>query len=171
MSSSGGSPRHNDWEALADWWVTELDADPAYSTDVVPLLWEVLRPRPGAVYLDLGCGEGRMLRELAASGARAWGCDLSLKLLRRNAGEVVQCRLPDLSWVAPASCDGVYAVLVLEHLEDLAPLFAQAWAAVHPGGTLAVVMTHPIYTTPASGPFLDPEDGEVLWRGGRYTPT
>ena len=60
-----------------------------------------------------------------------------------------------------------YAVLVLEHLEDLS-LFASAARVVKPGGTLVVVSNHPAFTAEASGPIMDPSDGEILWRWGEY---
>ena len=110
------------------------------------------------------------MRALAACGARVLGCDLSTRLAGRAArtGPVAVCRLPDLSWVRPGSLDGALAVLVLEHLPDGLGLFAAVAAAVRPGGVLALVANHPAYTAPGSGPLVDPEDGEVLWRWGPY---
>ena len=35
------------------------------------------------------------------------------------------------------------------------------------GGVLAVVVNHPLITAPWSAPVID-DDGEVLWRWGRY---
>jgi SAM-dependent methyltransferase len=157
-------------DALADWWVAEVAADPVYAEEVVPLAVGTLDPEAGGVYLELGCGEGEVMRALAARGARALGCDLSERLARRAAaaGPVAVCRLPDLSWVRPRALDGALAVLVLEHLTDAAALFEGAAEAVRPGGVLALVANHPAYTAPGSGPFVDPDDGEVFWRWGPY---
>ncbi|OFW55044.1 MAG: hypothetical protein A2V75_02870 [Actinobacteria bacterium RBG_16_70_17] len=157
-------------DALADWWVGEVAADPVYAGEVVPLALGVLDPVPGRLYLELGCGEGEVMRAVAGRGARVLGCDLSERLARRAAaaGPVAVCRLPDLSWVRAGSLDGACAVLVLEHLEEPEPLFAEAARIVRPGGVLALVSNHPAYTAPGSGPLVDPEDGEVLWRWGPY---
>lgn len=157
-------------DALADWWVEEVASDPVYADEVVPLVLDALDPVAGCLYLDLGCGEGEVMRAVAARGARIVGCDLSERLARRAAaaGPVAVCRLPDLGWVRPGSLDGALAVLVLEHLVEAAALFAAAAAAVRPGGVLALVANHPAYTAPGSGPLVDPEDGEVLWRWGPY---
>lgn len=38
-------------------------------------------PRPGARTLDLGCGEGRVTRDLSALGHRVWGLDSSPTLV------------------------------------------------------------------------------------------
>jgi SAM-dependent methyltransferase len=157
-------------DAVADWWVEEVASDPVYAQEVVPLALGVLEPSPGGIYLDMGCGEGEVMRAVAARGATILGCDLSERLARRAAatGGVAVCRLPDLSWVSDGVLDGVCAVLVLEHLEDPGPVFVQTARIVRPGGVLALVANHPAYTAPGSGPLVDTEDGEVLWRWGPY---
>ena len=157
-------------DALADWWVAEVAGDPVYAEEVVPLALAALDPVSGGRYLELGCGEGEVMRAVASRGARVLGCDLSERLARRaaKAGPVAVCRLPDLGWVRAGSLDGALAVLVVEHLADAEGLFAAAAVAVRPGGVLALVANHPAYTAPGSGPLVDPDDGEVLWRWGPY---
>jgi SAM-dependent methyltransferase len=147
----------------------ELKSDPLYEEEVLPMLLDLLDPRPGLFYLDLGCGEGRVMAAVRERGALSIGCDLNPMLLIRAQlyGPVVESRLPDLSWVRPATCDGAYLGLVLEHLPDEHPMFLAAARAVRPGGTLAMVINHPIFTAPESSPMEEP-DGEVLWRPGRY---
>ena len=49
----------------------------------VTLIREVVAWEPGAWILDLGCGPGRHAAELARSGARVVGFDLSRAMLRR----------------------------------------------------------------------------------------
>ncbi len=157
-------------ERLAAWWVGEVAGDPAYAEVVVPLALEVLDPRPGARYLDLGCGEGQVMRAVASAGGRVYGCDASPSLAARAAsvGPVVVGRLPDLGWAADGSFDGAYAVLVLEHVAEFRETLEAAARVVRPGGVLAVVVNHPAYTAPGSAPVLDPTDGEILWRWGTY---
>ena len=160
----------SDWEDLAGWWREELAGDAAYREQVLPLLLGLLDPQPGLSYLDAGCGDGRVMRAVGAAGARAIGCDVNVELLQlaRAEGPVVVCRLPDLDWVRPASLDGAYASLVVEHLDDLESFFAALAGAVRPKGTLALVVNHPLFTAPESGPVVDPTDGEVFWRWGTY---
>lgn len=156
--------------ALEDWWVAEIEHDPAYREEVIPLLLELLDPRPGERYLDAGCGEGQGLRAVAGRGARVVGCDLNDRLLRRarRSAPVVRARLPALDWLAEGSLDGAYLVLVVEHLEEPGALLEGLARVVRPGGCLVVVMNHPVFTAPGSGPIVDPRDGEVLWRWGSY---
>lgn len=158
------------WERLAEWWRREVADDPAYAQQVVPLVLRLLTPRAGARYLDLGCGEGQVMRGVTATGAAVIGCDVNVDLLAgaRRAGPVVRCRLPDLGWVRPASCDGGYLSLVLEHLDDVSGVMAAAGEAIRRDGVLVAVLNHPLFTAPGSAPVLDLEDGEVLWRWGSY---
>lgn len=157
------------WEGpLAEWWASEASDDPAYRTEVLPLLLELLRPGAGERLLDLGCGDGRVMAEVGAAGAAVIGCDLSRDLLGAASGPRVVARLPDLSWLATDALDGAYVVLVLEHLERPQALFEAAADVVRPGGRLVAVLNHPVVTAPGSGPFIDPDDGEVLWRWGPY---
>lgn len=157
------------WERIDSWWLEELAGDPAYDEEIEPLLMWLLQPEPGLLYLDLGCGEGRLMRTVSAAGSRVVGCDLSPLLLSRaiRHGPVVRCALPSLKWVKPGSFDGAYVGLVLEHLRDEKAFFASAAAAVRPGGVLALVINHPIWTAPKSSPIED-AGGEILWRPGTY---
>jgi SAM-dependent methyltransferase len=121
--------------------------------------------------LDLGCGEGQVLR--AAQAGWKLGCDLSPVLLEEaaDAGAVVQCRLPDLSWLRDDAVDAAVCVLVLEHLERIAPFFEESARVIKTGGVLALVMNHPAYTADGAGPVIDLGDGEVMWRWGDYFGT
>jgi SAM-dependent methyltransferase len=158
------------WEDLAGWWTEEVADDPAYQEQVLPLLLDLLEPQPGRTYLDAGCGDGRVMAAVVARGAVPIGCDLNVELLRQahTVGPVVACRLPDLGWIRPAAVDGAYASLVAEHLPDLAPFLAGLAEAVTEGGPLVLVVNHPLFTAPESGPIVDPTDGEVFWRWGTY---
>ncbi|NNC93902.1 MAG: class I SAM-dependent methyltransferase [Acidimicrobiia bacterium] len=156
------------WDAA--WWLAEVANDPTYPEEVLPLLIDVLAPRPEHLYLDLGCGEGQGMRTIAGVGATVVGCDLDGALLDHAAasGPVVQCHLPDLSWLGDATVDGAFAVLVLEHIEDHERLLTEAARVVAAGGTLVIVANHPAFTAPGAGPLIDRGDGEVTWRWGAY---
>lgn len=153
------------WLNLAQWWVSEVEGDSAYQEVVSPLLLEVLRPESGQTYLDLGCGEGRVMREVAESGAVAHGLDINLDLARRTGAVVVADIL--LIPLRDNVYDGVYSVLTLEHVADERAFFSEAARVARLGGTLAIVINHPAWTAPGSTPISD-ADGEVLWRPGDY---
>ena len=159
----------SDWNELTEWWTAEAQ-DPAYEEEVIPLFFEVLGEVRGRVLLDLGCGDGRIQGLVADRGAKAVGVDINPELARRASRRhpVFLHRLPGLACVRDGAVDGAYAVLTLEHIEDSARFFGEAARVVRPGGALALVINHPVYTAPRSGPVLDPSDGELFWRFGGY---
>lgn len=158
-----------DWSSLADWWRDELATDPAYHEEILPLALGLLEPRPGRTYLDVGCGEGRVMGEITRRGAQAVGVDVSAELLEQASryGTVHQADVPPLDFLADDSVDGVVMVLVLEHIRDEEAMFAEAARVTRPGGILALVINHPVWTAPGSTPIED-ADMETLWRPGEY---
>ncbi len=120
--------------------------------------------------LDLGCGDGRIGERVAAKGVRVVGVDINVELARTASGRhpVFLKRLPDLACVRDEAVDGAYAVLALEHFEDSGCFFSETARVTRAGGSLAIIINHPVYTAPQSGPVIDQTDGELLWRFGRY---
>ncbi len=153
----------NEWEHHTDWWLAEVRDDPIYRLDVLPLFHRLLG-EPRGLLLDLGCGEGQVMKTV---GGEAVGCDVSMDLLQLVDAPVVRAELPELNWLRNGVVDTAFMVLVLEHLSGLEVL-AQAARVVRPGGQLIIVMNHPAFTASGAGPILDPTDGEVLWRWGDY---
>ncbi len=153
------------WSELSEWWLTEVADDPAYEEVVTPLLLEALEPGESFRYLDVGCGEGRVLRAVEERGAAVIGLDLSARLIKEAGTGVVADlhRIP----MRDGSFDGVYSVLTLEHVADHGAFFTEAARVTMPDGVLAIVINHPSWTAPGSTPISEP-DGEVLWRPGDY---
>ena len=160
------------WSDLGDWWVSEVTDDPAYEAVVTPMLLEILDPVSELTYLDLGCGEGRVMRSVSGRGAEVHGVELNPHLARRAARTAFTMigELPDLGFINDDSYDGAYCVLVFEHIEDHRRLFHEVARVVRTGGRFAVVMNHPVWTAPGSTPVTD-HDGETLWRPGAYFAT
>jgi len=157
------------WNDMGEWWLSELDGDPAYEEVVTPMLLDILQPSPSALYLDLGSGEGRVMRTVQGQGSVAHGVEMNQILAARSAdvGPTMVGLLPDLSFLRADSYDGAYCVLVLEHVPDHEGFFAGTARVVKPGGTLSLVINHSVWTAPGSTPITD-TDGEVLWRPGAY---
>jgi SAM-dependent methyltransferase len=98
---------------------------------------------------DLGCGGGEVTFELArlvAPDGRVTGFDMDevkLDLARAAAAEHglenVDFRCVDVNdWSEPGAYDVVYCRLLLEHLSRPVDLLERMWAAVRPGGVVAV---------------------------------
>ena len=158
----------DNWNDIAAWWRREATTDPVYREDVEPMLERLVPPHSGLA-IELGCGEGQWLRWLNEAGGNAFGSDGSLLLLADavKAAPVVCARLPALPWLRDRSVDTALSVFVLDLVDDVATFFSEAARVVRRGGSLIVVINHPGFTSPGSGPVVD-IDGEVLWRWGSY---
>ena len=160
------------WSVSSEWWLAELTSDQTYEQVVTPMLIRTLEPEAGLLYADIGCGEGRLMRAVSYLGARVVGVDMTPELALRAPRPVAVAEIPPLPF-RDAAVDGALAVLTLEHVSDHVRFFTDLSRVVKAGGTLAVVMNHPVWTSPESTPITD-TDGEVLWRPGDYfseTPT
>jgi len=97
--------------------------------------------------LDLGCGDGRLTRELRAE--RLTGADVSEVALARARGRLPKGRFFHLAPDEPlpfadAVFDLVLCAETLEHVRDVQLLLSEARRVLRPGGKLAV-------STPAHG--------------------
>lgn len=156
------------WDDVARWWVDAVRDDPANSTDFLALLAELVPADDdgGGITLDVGCGEGQVMRIWRGA---IIGTDVSMSLLRRarSAGPVVCSRLPDLGWARSEAFDRAICVGVLDLVADDQALFRELRRVVRPHGHLIAVTNHPVCTAPNAEPLVDP-DGEILWRWGTY---
>lgn len=108
----------------------------------------------GGRLLDLGCGTGELARQLAASGLRVAGCDISANMLSQaaadSAGAVEWVPLPP-GWqalpFAAASFDAVVAASVLEYVDSPAAVLSECARILRPGGVMLCTvpdLAHPV---------------------------
>ena len=104
----------------------------------------------GARVLELGCGTGKNSEWLATQSRELVALDFSPGMLdvarRRVRAAHVRFVEHDITrpWpVDRASCDVVLGNLVLEHVRDLLPIYAEAARALRPGGQLFFCELHP----------------------------
>jgi ubiquinone/menaquinone biosynthesis C-methylase UbiE len=117
--------------------------------------------------LDVGCGTGRWTARLVASGARVTGIDFSREMLERSreqvkAGEVtlVEHDLARPLPLADSSYELVLSALVMEHIDDLQPLFGELARVCRPAGRVVVSEMHPaMMLLDCQAEFSDPRTG------------
>lgn len=120
-----------------------------------------------AFIVDVGPGDGELLRSLRAYGPSSWrllGVDFSataVETLRTSGFEAVHSRFESLVWDLEPP-DAVIMNQVIEHLEDPAAAAARAFEMLAPGGLLVV-----------ETPSTDAWDARLFRRrywGGWHTP-
>jgi SAM-dependent methyltransferase len=97
--------------------------------------------RPGGRLLDIGCGRGDGLRELAAAGWRAEGLDIDPATVALARGRGLDVRLGTLADQAyPSSAfDAVTMSHAIEHVADPASVLGEIHRILAPGGRLAIL--------------------------------
>jgi malonyl-CoA O-methyltransferase len=118
--------------------------------------------------LEIGCGTGKNTELLARIGEHVRAVDFSEGMLARarakGFGPAVTFTQADITrpWpCADGSADLVTCNLVLEHVEDLAFVFAEAARALQPGGRLFVCELHPFKQYQGSKARFEREQGRV----------
>lgn len=138
-----------EWQA-ADWleWARRPGHD-SYWTSTRPFTFSLL-PGAGRATLDLGCGEGRLTRDLADAGHQVVGIDASPSLIEHAAAAH-----PDGAYrVADAmrlpfgddSFDLVVSQHSLQDIDDMPAAVRQASRVLSADGSFVAVIEHPIAT-------------------------
>jgi SAM-dependent methyltransferase len=137
------------WETNAEDWVrwTRTPGHDDYWIMSPPFFDEIVPP-PGARTLEIGCGEGRVARDLVARGHRVVGVDASPTLLRyaRDADPASAYVLSDAAALPfdDGSFDVVVAYNSLMDIDDMPRAVAEAGRVLTPDGTFSICITHPV---------------------------
>jgi SAM-dependent methyltransferase len=147
------------WEEHArDWvaWARTPEHDHFFWAYNLPRFLEIVPP-PGALTLDVGCGEGRVARVLTDRGHHVVGLDGSPTLasfaathddqpIPAVAADAAALPLPD------GVADAAVAFMSLLDIDDVGGAVQELGRVVRPGGTLCIATLHPISTV---GDFAD----------------
>ena len=159
-----------EWEPEAENWVRwartpQHDAYWFYRD----AFFEQLLPPPGQRTIEIGCGEGRVARDLAVRGHRVVGIDSSLTLLRhaRTASVDVFYALAD--GAALPFVDGCFDLAVaynsLQVVSDMPSTVAEAARVLRPGGRFCFCVSHPVTDV---GRFVSDDPDAALAIRGDY---
>jgi len=128
-----------------------------------------LVPAPGRRTLDLGCGEGRLSRDLAALGHRVVGVDGSPTMVEaaRAADPAIEVHRADAAALPfpDGAFDCVVAFMSLQDVDDLRGAVREAARVLEPGGVLCVAIVHPLNS---AGEFAGEESDSPFVVGGSY---
>jgi len=137
-------------DAYSNWSTTyDLDRNLTRDLDQVVTRETLAHQRCNSI-LEIGCGTGKNTSLLAQIGKRVCALDLSAGMLKQAKAKVhfdhVSFALADLTkpWPCRATCsDLIVCNLVLEHIQDLAFVFSEAYSALVEGGRLFLSELHP----------------------------
>ncbi|HEX2113035.1 MAG TPA: class I SAM-dependent methyltransferase [Alphaproteobacteria bacterium] len=153
--------------AAYDRWSTIYDG---YDNPMVFAAEQVVRgftDVQGKDVVELGCGTGRNLAALKASGARTvTGLDLSDGMLAKARERDATFRLlrHDMTQPVPlpdTTADLVLFCLALEHVSDLTCVLKEAARLLRPRGRIAVVEIHPFLSQGGTAAHFHDNAGEV----------
>jgi len=141
LSSFGGVDASNDAERLIAWvdWIEGLPQ----VNDLRKRSYELLGLAPGATAVDVGCGTGRAVADLASTGVAATGYDASESMI-----EMARRRFPGLDFrigtaerlpVETASVQGYRAERLYQHLTIPAAGLAEVNRVLALGGRIVIV--------------------------------
>jgi SAM-dependent methyltransferase len=137
------------WEGQAESWAAWARApghDSYWKESGLPF-FELLPP-PGRRTLDLGCGEGRVTRDLKARGHDVIGVDAAPTLVRlaQEADPRGRYLVADAARLPfeDASFDLVVAFNTLMDFDDMPGAVREAARVLEPAGRLCACITHPM---------------------------
>jgi SAM-dependent methyltransferase len=157
------------WEGQAANWAAwartpNFDAYWQYS----PMFFDLL-PAPGHRTLEVGCGEGRVTRDLVKRGHRVTACDSTFELLKLagdadDASDYLRCDAAALPF-RDESFDLVVFYNSLMDIDEMEASVHEAARVLVPCGKMCACVTHPI---PDAGKFESQEDDAQFVISGTY---
>jgi len=138
-----------EWEPETDNWVTwartpGFDAY-WYFRDA---FFDDILPPPGVRTLELGCGEGRVSRDLVARGHHVIAFDSAVGLVRHACEADTESRYlvanADVLPLPSGCADLVVTYNVLQVVPDMAATVAECSRVLRPGGHLCACIAHPV---------------------------
>ena len=135
-------------------------------------MFDAILPTPLGLTLEVGCGEGRVTRDLVARGHDVVALDPAPTLLRAAAEEDPVRRYAIADGADLPFADERFAVVmtynVLQNVADLPGTVQEMSRVLRPGGALCVCIVHPVTDL---GAFESESDGARFFLRERYFDT
>ncbi|AYA37149.1 class I SAM-dependent methyltransferase [Hymenobacter oligotrophus] len=120
--------------------------------------------------LELGCGTGKNTEWLAGVAQQLTAVDFSAEMMQQARQKLplphITFRQANITepwhFAADAAFDLISCSLILEHIADLGPVFAEAQRVLRPGGLFYVGELHPVKQYTGSKARFDTGAGQVF---------
>jgi len=119
--------------------------------------------------LEIGCGTGKNTQWLANHAAHITAIDVSEEMISRARSKVkpsqvnfIQADIKEAWMFTTGLYDLITFSLVLEHIEDLDPVFKKSAAVLQPGGCVYIGELHPFKQYAGSKARFSTEEGEEI---------
>src|SRR5437588_694546 len=138
------------WDAVSSEWISWARA-PGHDS-----YWQFHRdaflalvPPPSGLTLDIGCGEGRLSRDLRALGHTVIALDASFSLARaaaRHSDQATQALVADAAAlpIRPSVIDTAVAFMSPQDVDEFETAIAEAARVLRPRGRLVLALVHPL---------------------------
>ncbi len=160
----------NDVQQAYNSWAQQYDSNENKTRDLeARSLRETLAPLSFEHCLEIGCGTGKNTVWLMNKAATVTAVDLSEEMMAKAKEKIdsphvsfVQADITQPWTFATKQFDLVGFSLVLEHIEQLQPVFEKTAAVLKPGGHLYISELHPFKQYNGSKARFDTADGTQI---------
>ena len=174
MSNSPQNAK-NIWDMLSEWWIKGIEGNELseYIEIIVPLIEGIFFQKK--TILDIGTGTGLVAQEArrVTEHATIVGGDISIRQLRyakevTSGIQFVQHSIDQMPFKGE-QFDAVICSMVLEHVESLLEAVSEIARILEKGGTLLIIMNHPVFQSPNSRSITShSHDNEAILGIGDY---
>lgn len=140
-----------------------------HATVILPNLLRIVDPKKDLRVLEVGCGDGYFADAFAKAGVQVVGSDIAKEMIDR-----AKEKNPGIRWYAApadklefakdASFDAVVIVLAIQNIENLAGAITEANRVLVPGGSLVMVLNHPVFRIPKKSSWGWDEENNIQYR-------
>lgn len=166
--------RHNPWEDEARNWIRWARTP---NHDVfsyfAPSFFEEIVPAAGGLTLELGCGEGRVARQLTSQAHNVVALDSSLTLVRHACEADAQSAYLVADAPALPFADATFQTVVAYNslqtmgmMRDMAKAVQEAARVIQPSGHFCLCVAHPM--TDAGRAKQLPAEGDLVISGSYF---
>ena len=147
------------WERQAGAWVDFVrKRDHFAQLFNIPAFLDLLPP-PGRLTLDVGCGEGRLPRDLIERGHTVKPFDASPTMVAaaRNGDPPVDAQVADARAlpIEDGAADLVVSFMALQVIDDLDGAIAEAARVLEPRGRFCIAVVHPMNSAEVAPSYFD----------------